>query len=95
MIAGVPLSGLALAAAMLLGGAGFGLLYFMVLRCAVDAAAAARGWAGPVPLTALRLVGATIVFGLAVQLGAVALLACFLGFLAARTIALRSARRVA
>jgi len=67
----------------------------MMLRRAADAYAAARGWAGPVALTALRLGGATIVFGLAVQLGVVALLACFLGFLVARAIALRSQRRIA
>jgi len=95
MIVDAPLPWLALAAAALLGGVAVGLLYFAALRRAVDACATRRGWGGPLLLTALRLVGAAVAFGLAARLGAVVLLAAFLGFLAARAVALRNARRVA
>jgi len=95
MIADASLPWLMLAAAALLGGVAFGLLYFAALRRAVDAYVVHRGWGGPLLLTALRLVGAAVAFGLAARLGAVVLLVAFLGFLAARAVALRNARRAA
>ena len=81
-----------IAAAALLGGLGFGLVYFAGLRRAVAAYVGDRGWQGPVTFTLARLGAAILVFGLAAKLGALALLATFLGFLAARAGALRGAR---
>ncbi|MGD0332019.1 MAG: ATP synthase subunit I [Xanthobacteraceae bacterium] len=74
-------------------GAVFGLLYFAMLRWTVTFFTAGGGWLGPLALTLGRIGAAVVFLGIAARLGAAPLLALFLGFLLARTVALRSARR--
>lgn len=76
-------------------GFGFGLFYLAALRHTVDLFANAGGWRGPVLLTLARLAGAGIFLGLAASFGAPSLLAAFAGFLVARAVAMRRARRAA
>ena len=83
-----------LASAMALVGAAFGLVYFAVLDRTVVLLAAGRGWLGPAALTFGRIGAATILLSLIARLGAAPLLAAFLGFLAARAVALRVMRRL-
>jgi len=77
---------------MALIGFAFGLVYFAALRRTVMVFAAGCGWFVPVALTLGRIAAAIIVLGLAAKLGAAALLAMFIGFLVARTVALRTTR---
>jgi hypothetical protein len=93
MTGGSLASTLLLASAMALAGLALGLLYFRALQRTVDRLAGDRGWAGAVGLTLARLAGAVILLTLAARLGAMPLLGAFLGFLMARMIALRQARR--
>lgn len=86
-------STLVLLAAMAFAGLALGLIYFRALRRTVDLFASGRGWLGPAGLTLARIAGAVIILTLMTRLGAMPLLAGFLGFLLARMIALRSARR--
>lgn len=79
--------------AMAVAGIVFGLAYFATLRRAVTLFTAGRGWVGPLALTLARIAAAVIFLGLAAKLGAAALIAAFLGFLLARTVMLRVARR--
>lgn len=79
--------------AIALGGLAFGLAYFGTLRRTVDLYVRSRGWVGPVGLTLARLAAAAILMVFAARLGAMPLLAGFLGFLAARMIALHLVRR--
>jgi len=87
------------AVAMAVAGVVFGLVYFATLRRSVAVFATGGGWAqGLMPMLVLTLarLGAAVAFlTLAAKLGAAALIAAFLGFLLARTIALRAARRAA
>jgi N-ATPase, AtpR subunit len=83
----------ALAAAMILSGLTFGLLYFAALKRAAVLLASGGGWTGPLGLTLGRIGAAVIFLSLAARLGAAALLAAFLGFLLARTLALHVVRR--
>ena len=78
---------------MAVGGFAGGRVYFAVLRYAADELAARRGWLRPLALSLLRLALAASLFVMAAKLGAAALLAAFLGFLAARAWAVHSARR--
>jgi hypothetical protein len=73
-------------------GFAFGLVYFAALRRTVTLFAARCRWFVPVALTLGRIAAAIIVLGLAAKLGAAALLAMFIGFLAARAVALRTTR---
>jgi len=77
-----------------LAGLGVGLVHFSALRRTVDAYST-----GPVrlavALTLGRLAGTIVFFGFAARLGALPLLALFLGFLLARTLALHAARKTA
>jgi len=86
------------AAALASGGATsglvFGLVHFAAMRRTVDLYGAGRCLA-PAALTLGRLAGAIAFFGLVAQLGALPLLSAFLGFLLARTLALRAARSTA
>lgn len=84
---------LALLVTMAFAGMLFGVVYFATLRRAVTLFTAGRGWIGPVSLTLARIAAAVIFLGLAAKLGAAALIAAFLGFLLARTVMLRVARR--
>jgi hypothetical protein len=95
------MTGAALTSAVLLGSASaafglvFGLAYFAALRRTADLFSAGKGYLVPAALTLGRFAGAVAVFGLAAWLGALPLLAALLGFLLARTAALRTARRTA
>ena len=82
-----------LAVLLAAGGLIFGWGYFAALRRGVVAYVAHnRGWRA-VAWTLARLAAAVLFFGLAVRAGAWPVLAAFLGFLAARQIAVRAARR--
>ncbi len=77
----------------LLVGLLFGLGYFRVLRWTAEQVGRGEGWGKAATLTAGRVLAAALLLGLAVQFGALTLLATFLGFLVARALALRAARR--
>ena len=79
---------------MALIGLSFGLVYFAAMRRTVTFFTAGRGWLVPVALTLGRIGVAIILLGLAAKLGAVSLIAAFIGFLFARAAALRAARSV-
>lgn len=83
----VPVSG---AAGLILGMA-----YFVSLRRIAQALIARRAWS-PYALSAIVRIGATaLFFTFAARWGAPVLLAAFAGFLVARQLAVRSARRLA
>ena len=89
-----------LQSALLLLAIGFaglaaGLLYFHLLRRTVVALSAGAGWRGPLLFSLARISGAVLLFGLTAHFGGTALLAAFAGFLTARGVALRQARRAA
>jgi len=83
------------ALAAVAGGLATGLLYFRLLRWTTAAIAEGAGWRRPALLTLARVLGISALLVLAAQWGALPLLAGFLGFLAARIVALRQARRAA
>jgi hypothetical protein len=83
----------ALLAASAAAGIVFGRLYFDALRRSVAAYASTAGRARSVALTIGRIVCAVAFFAVASRLGALPLLLALLGFLAARSLALRTARR--
>jgi hypothetical protein len=87
----ISLSSLAMTMALI--GFAFGVVYFAALHRTVALFAAGRGWFLPLALTLGRFGVAIIILGLAAKLGAASLLATFIGFLLARTVALRTARR--
>ena len=84
---------IALAPPMALSGFAFGLVYFAALERSVTLFASNRGWLGPLAFTLGRMAAAVLFLGLAAKLGASFLLAAFLGFLLARAVSLRAARR--
>jgi hypothetical protein len=84
-----------LASAMAVAGLAFGLAYFAALRRTVDLYGSGGRILGPAALTLGRVAGATVFLVVAARLGALPLLAAFLGFLVARAAALRAARRAA
>lgn len=90
MTALIPIS--ALVAAMAAAGFAFGLAYFAALRRSVAWLAAGSGWWRPAALTLGRIAAALVFLVLAAKLGAPALIAAFIGFLAARAAALRARR---
>ena len=77
------------AAAALLAGFAFGLAYFVVLRQTVELYAAGHGRLVPAVLTLGRLAAAVLFLAVAASIGALPLLASFIGFLLARAVALR------
>lgn len=87
-------SGAALSVGGAVLGLVFGLAYFMVLRLSAVLYGAGRRLA-PSALTLGRIVGAILFLGPVAQLGSLPLLSAFLGFLLARTVVLRTARRIA
>lgn len=92
MIGAAPLAyAVVVALLTMLAGLVVGLAYFRALRLTADLFAQGRGWTLPLGLTLVRLAGLIAVLYLTVQLGAAPLIASFLGFLLARTIAVRSA----
>lgn len=70
-------------------GIAAGLIYFAALRRSVAALTCGNGWFVPAILTMARLGGLVIALGIAAKLGAMPLLAAFVGFLIARGIAFR------
>lgn len=86
-----------LPAVMLLATAGFlaGLAYFASLRRGIQLSVARRSWSRYVLLAPARIGAAALFFTFALRWGAPALLAACAGFLAARALAVRSARRIA
>lgn len=89
------MTGVSLALAAALTGLVVGLVHFAGLWRTVMLYTAGRGRLVAVALTLARIAGAIVFFGLAARLGAMPLLSSFLGFLLARTLALRTARRTA
>lgn len=77
------------------GGLAFGWGYFAALRRGIDAYAAQRAVFKSLLWMLARLAAAALFFACAVRWGAWPLVAAFLGFLAARQIAVRAARRAA
>jgi len=71
-----------------------GIFHFALLRKTVDLYSMSRGGFAAAALTLGRIAGTVSFFVLAARLGALSLLAAFLGFLSARTLALRATRRV-
>jgi len=88
-------AGLALASAWAVAGFGFGLGYFAAVRRTVGFYGAGGRALVPLALTLGRIAGAIVMFGCAARFGALPLLAAFVGFLLARTLALRAARGIA
>jgi hypothetical protein len=87
------MTGAALAFAAALVGLPFGIVYFAALHRTVELYTHARSGFVAAALILGRLAGAVVLFGLAAKLGALPLLSSFLGFLLARWLALRAARR--
>ena len=85
--------GFAAAAVFAVAGLVFGRVYFAALRRSVERYAAGGGRLVPAGLTLARLAGALLFLGLAARVGALPLLAAFLGFLLARSLALGMAGR--
>jgi hypothetical protein len=84
---------LALAALWSSAGFSLALLYFMTLRHSVDLYTERGGRLVPIILALGRFAAAAGFLGLAASHGALPLLTCFLGFLVARSAALRAAMR--
>jgi hypothetical protein len=93
MIANTVASPVALASAMIAAGLIFGLAYFAALRGTVGLYGFGGSRIGPAILTLGRIAGAVAFLAFAARLGAVPLLASFLGFLVARALAMRAVRR--
>ncbi|AZG78846.1 hypothetical protein IYX23_01095 [Methylocystis sp. L43] len=81
-----------LALAMACAGFVFGRVYFAALRRTAVGIAAGNRWMFLLAFTLGRYGAAIILLGLSAQLGAIPLLSMFLGFLAARGVALHSAK---
>ncbi|GLI95840.1 N-ATPase subunit AtpR [Methylocystis echinoides] len=80
------------AAAAALSGFVFGLAYFAAMRATVAHIAAGSGWMVPSTLTAARIIGVTTLLFFMARMGAMPLLATFIGLLIARQLALRHQR---
>jgi len=83
----------AFAITMALAGFVFGVAYFATLRRTIVIIATRRGGRGLLVLTLGRISAVVLFLAAAVKLGAAALLAALLGFMLARTVAVRAARR--
>jgi len=86
---------LAFASLWAVAGFGFGLFYFAALRRTVEGYRGGRSHLLPIALTLGRIAAAVLFFGSSAAHGVVPLLTAFLGFLLARSLALRAARRPA
>ena len=89
------MTSVSLAFAATLVGLVVGLVHFTGLRRTVDHYSTGRGRLAAAALTLGRIVGTFVFFCLAARLGSLTLLSAFLGFLLARTLAIRAARRTA
>ena len=87
--------GVSLAFAATLAGLVVGLVHFAALWRSTELYSAGRGQLAAGALTLGRIAGTIVFFGLVARLGVLPLLASFVGFLLARTLALRAARRTA
>ena len=76
---------------MALAGLALGRAYFVALKRSIALFVGRKGWFGL--LTLGRICAAAGLLFVAAKLGAVPLLAAFIGFLIARTLALRAERR--
>jgi hypothetical protein len=72
-----------------------GLIYFATLWRSTELYSAGGGQLAAAALTLGRIAGMIVFLGLAARLGALPLLSSFLGFLLARALALRAARKTA
>jgi len=72
-----------------------GLVHFAALWWTAELYSAGRGQLAAAALTLGRIAGTIVFLGLAARFGALPLLSSFLGFLLARTLALRAARKTA
>jgi F1F0 ATPase subunit 2 len=81
----------------LLAAAGFllGIAYFASLRRGVELAVARSAWSPYMLLALARIAATALFFTFAARWGVPSLLAPFAGFLAARQLAVRAARRLA
>jgi hypothetical protein len=95
MIGSILAANLASTALFAIAGLAFGWAYFAALRGTIDVYVAGQRRFVPAILTLARIAGATVFLAVAVQFGARPLLTAFLGFIAARVLALHAARRVA
>lgn len=77
------------------GGFALGLGYFASLRHGVQLAIARHVWRPYIVWALVRIAAAALFFTFVLRWGLPALLAAFAGFLAARTLAMRGARRLA
>ena len=77
--------------AWFLVGLGGGLAFFRGLRMTVALFVGGNGWLAPVALTTARIIGVIALFSFAAYFGALALIACALGFTLARSLAVRTA----
>jgi len=89
------MTGLSFVLAGALAGLVVGLLHFAALWRSTELYSAGRGQLAAGALTLGRIAGTIVFFGLVARLGVLPLLASFVGFLLARTLALRAARRTA
>ena len=87
------MTGLSFVLAGAFAGLVVGLVHFAALWWSIERYSAGRGQLAAAALTLGRNAGTIVFLGLAARLGALPLLASFLGFLLARTLALRAARR--
>jgi F1F0 ATPase subunit 2 len=78
-----------------IAGFALGIAYFASLRRGVHRLVARHAWLACMAWSLVRVAAAALFFAFAVRWGLPALLAAMAGFLAARTIALRCARRLA
>jgi hypothetical protein len=82
-------------AAALIAGLAFGGAYFAALNRTVSTFVAGTGRLVPIALTFARIAAAGVFFAFAASFGIAPLLASFLGFLAARGVAVRAANGAA
>jgi hypothetical protein len=87
------MTGASLAVAAAFVGLLFGIVYFAALRRNVELYTGGRSGFAAAALTLGRVAAAIVLFSLAAKLGELPLFSAFLGFLLARWIALRAARR--
>ena len=87
------MNGVSFVVAAACAGLVVGLVHFAALWWSIERYSAGRGQLAAAALTLGRNAGTIVFLGLAARLGALPLLASFLGFLLARTLALRAARR--
>jgi hypothetical protein len=84
----------AVAGVFVVAGLGFGLAYFAVLQRSVHNYIAGSGQLLAAALTLGRFAVAALFFGFAARVGALQALAAFIGFLAARALALYAVRSI-